>query len=71
MLWSRVPRIGRGAVPGTMRPGKNAESRLNPAGPRVVVSSLAHVRWSAAAMSAKSPTLSHRTREGQGTRPLC
>jgi len=40
-------------------------------GQRVVVSSLACIRLSAVAMSAKSPALSQRTREGQGTRFLC
>jgi len=33
----------------------------------LVLSSFALIRWSAAAMSAKSPALSHRTLEGQGT----
>jgi len=43
----------------------------NLAGQSVVVGSLACIHWSAAAMSAKSPALSQRTREGQGTRFLC
>jgi hypothetical protein len=48
-----------------------AEDRFqtgNLAGQRAVVSSLACIRWSAAAMSAKGPALSQGTREGQGTR---
>jgi len=40
--------------PGTTLPGNKLRSRLNLAGQRVVVSSLAYIRWSAAAMSAKS-----------------
>ena len=51
--------------------GKNAAWRLNPTGQRVAVSNLACIRWSAAAMSAKNPALSQRTREGQGTRFGC
>jgi len=43
-------------------------SRFNLAGRRVVACGLACIRWSAAAISTKGPTLSHRTREGWGTR---
>jgi hypothetical protein len=68
--WSRVLRIGRGAAAGTMLPGKKVRLRSNPAGLRVDASSLAFTRWSAVAMSARSPALSQRTREGQGTRFL-
>ena len=42
--------------------------KLDLAGRGVVVSSLERIRRSAAAMAAKSPALSQRTREGQGTR---
>jgi hypothetical protein len=55
-----------GTIPGTMLPGKEARPRLNLAGQRVVVRSLACIRSPAVAMSAKSLALSHRTREGTG-----
>ena len=51
-----------------MRPGKKAQSRLNLTGLRADASCWDCIRWPAAAMSAKSPALSQRTREGQGTR---
>ena len=60
--WSRVRRIGPGAVPGIMLPGKKVRSRLNLTGQRVVVSSLACIRWSTAAMSDKSPALAKNAR---------
>ena len=53
-----------------MLPGKKVRLRSNLAGLRVDASSLAFTRWSAVAMSARSPALSQRTREGQGTRFL-
>jgi hypothetical protein len=52
----------------TIRPDKKPRSRLNLAGQRAALSSLACIRWSATAMSAKSPAPSQGTREGQGTR---
>jgi len=42
--WSRVPRIGRGAVPGTMPPELNARWRLSLTGQPVVVSSSAFIQ---------------------------
>ena len=56
---------------GTVLPETKARSRWNLAGQRVVVSSLACIRWSAAARSAKSPARSQRTREWRGTRFAC
>jgi len=50
--WSSARRVARHYAT-----EKKARSRLNLAGQRVVVSSLACIRWSAAAMSAKSPAL--------------
>jgi hypothetical protein len=46
-----------GRRPRTMPSEKKLGWRLNPTGQRVVVSSMACIRWSAAAMSAKSPAL--------------
>ena len=66
--WSFVRRIGSGVVPSTIRRGWSAQWRLNLIGQPEVVRSLAGIRWSAAATSAKGPALSQRTREGQGTR---
>src|SRR5271166_3369128 len=54
---------------GTMRPEKKARSRLNLAGQRVVVSTLACVRRSDAAMSAKGPALAKYARRA-AARPL-
>src|SRR5579862_9435070 len=66
--WLLVRRIGSGVAPATIRLGKKAQSRLNLTGLLADASNWDYIRWSAAAMSAKGPALSHRTREGRGTR---
>jgi hypothetical protein len=56
--------------PITMLSEKKVRSRLNLAGQRVVVSNLACIRWSAAAMSAKNPPSRKEREKGWAPRVL-